>query len=97
FFVHIRPQLIWGLGLIDAVHWVEPVSPKPTAEMNRAAEYLGVAAVQDAPFSLTGNGVKVSVHDFGHAFRHSDYTDRWIKDSDPLSTNLHATMAAGTI
>jgi Subtilase family/CARDB len=96
-FVHIPPQFIWSLGLIDGVHWVGPVSPAPTAEMNRVRDYLGVSTVQAAPFSLTGDGVKVSVHDFGHAFRHNDYFNRWTKDSDTLTVDHHATLTAGTI
>jgi hypothetical protein len=96
-FVHIQPQFIWSLGLIDGVHWVEPVSPKPTAEMNRARDFLGVTTVQAAPFSLTGNGVLVAVHEFGHAFQHTDYFNRLTRDSDELNVAEHATMIAGTI
>ena len=57
--------------------------------------------MQSAPYSLTGAGVNVSVHDWGHVFSHADLAGRWIQADagagQVLSTQLHPSMTGGTI
>ncbi|HEX9982249.1 MAG TPA: S8 family serine peptidase [Thermoanaerobaculia bacterium] len=56
-----------------------------------------VTEVQAAPYSLSGNGVVVSVHELGAAFNHNDYGGRFTPHFTGGDDVSHATHVIGTI
>jgi hypothetical protein len=88
-----------GLTDEDAVMWVEPPLP-PLSTLNAENRVrTQAAAVQAAPYSLNGAGVKVMVYDGGKIrTTHVDFQGRAAAGStDTSSASDHATHVAGTI
>ena len=100
-FASVPDGSLAGLAGVDGIQRIEPIAPPSRPEMNRARNYLNQPAVLAPPYSLTGAGVDVGVHDYGHAFRHTDYYNRWsqgdLSAGQPFSVVLHPTMTAGAI
>ena len=100
-FASVPEGSLAGLAGVDGIEWIEPIAPPSQPEMNRARTFLNQPPVLAPPYSLTGAGVNVGVHDGGHAFRHTDYYNRWSQGDasagQPFSVVLHPTMTAGAI
>jgi hypothetical protein len=72
----------------------------PLLAMDRAVLKLNAYNLASPPYSLTGQGVVVGVHDLLHAFRHTDFFSRWTQGDaavQALSVHIHPSMTAGTI
>jgi len=86
-----------ALASADAVQWIEPPLPAFGPANNDVRLRTGAEVVQQAPYGLSGAGVRVMVYDTGYGFSaHPDFGGRHrTRDNSALSD--HATHVAGTI
>jgi len=92
---------LYALSQVDGIHWIAPHPGAPGPEMDRARAYLNAEDLTSGPYNLTGDGVEVSVHDFGHVFQHTDLGTRWVQGDagagQALNVEQHPSMTGGTI
>ncbi len=98
-------EAVAQIAALDIVDWVEPVGAAPVPNNIVAASRSHITEIQDAPYGLTGAGVKVGVFEadeYGSEMQHNvsahaDLADRLtVKDTEGL-VSTHATQVAGTI
>ena len=101
-FFTIPKESLTKVAGINEIHWIQAVPSDIALNMGRARIFLQNNEVQEAPYELSGQNIRVSIHEKAHSFHHKDYYNRWSKgDSDPLFIDgflgEHAAMTAGTI
>jgi hypothetical protein len=78
------------------VRWIEPVASPPVLFNSDSRASINVDEIQEAPFNLTGAGVRLGIWDEGEVSDHADFAGRLtLMDNSQVSD--HSTHVAGTM
>ncbi len=97
--INIDEARLMDVAMLDQVLWIEHIPPPAGPESNRIRTHVQATLVQNAPYNLTGNDVKVGIFEWNHVLQtHSDFSGRAVrKDATAYDPHHHTTMVAGII